>query len=392
MTHVPDLTSLEPVVQLLTEHGFDGAAEALEGLFNIAMRLERSLVLKAGPYERNGERLGHANGFKPKTLRTRLGELQLAVPQVRGEISFYPSALEKGARSERALTLALAEMDISGVSTRKVRAVLETMCGTEITSTQVSRATQELDAEFEKWRQRGLGCYPFLVLDALYEKVRINGSVISCAVLIAIGVDAAGRRSVLGVSVATSEAELHWRSFLLQLQQRGLSGVRFVVSDDHRGLTAALATVLPNVPWQRCQFHLQQNAQAFATSLSMRAQIGADLRAIFQAQSRAEADDRLRAVAAKCRASTPRFSDWIEANVPQGLAVFGLAIALRRRLRTSNVIERLNREIRRRTRVATLFPNEASLLRLVTAVLVEISEEWETSRVYLNPETGAESA
>ena len=220
----------------------------------------------------------------------------------------------------------------------------------------------------------------------------MNGAVVNAAVLIAIGIDEQGRRSVLGVSVSTSEAELHWRSFLLGLQQRGLSGVRYLVSDDHAGLTGALATVFPSVPWQRCQFHLQQNAQRFATSLAMRSQIAADLRGVFQAQSRAEADERLRLVVIKYRSTSPRFADWLEANVSQGLAVFGLATALRRRLRTSNLIERLNREIRRRTRVATLFPNEASLLRLVTAILVEFSDDWETSRVYLNPESGGEPA
>lgn len=392
MTHESDHTPLEPILQLLIQHGFDGAAEALEILLNAAMKLERTLALKAEPYERTPERQGHANGFKPKTVRTRVGELDLQIPQVRDGIPFYPSALEKGLRSERALSLALAEMYVSGVSTRKMRSVLETMCGSDITSTQVSRAVQQLDAELEQWRRRPLGRFPFLVLDAIYEKVRMNGAVVSAAVLIAIGIDEAGRRSVLGVSVSTSEAELHWRSSLLALQQRGLSGVRYIVSDDHAGLTGALATVFPSVPWQRCQFHLQQNAQRFATSLAMRSQIAADLRGVFQAQSRAEADERLRLVVIKYRAKNPGFADWVEANVPQGLTVFTLASVLRRRLRTSNLIERLNREIRRRTRVATLFPNEASLLRLVTAILVEFSEEWETSRVYLNPETGGEPA
>jgi len=170
VTHESDLTSLEPVLQLLIQHGFDGAAEALQSLFNIAMKLERSLALKAEPYERNPERRGHANGFKPKTVHTRLGDLNLQVPQVRGDVAFYPSALEKGVRSERALVLAVAEMYVSGVSTRKMRAVLETMCGSDITSTQVSRAAQQLDAELEQWRHRPLGRFPFLVLDAIYEK------------------------------------------------------------------------------------------------------------------------------------------------------------------------------------------------------------------------------
>lgn len=388
MTHETDLNSLEPILQLLVQHGFEGAAEAFELLFNAAMRLERSLALKADPYERSAERQGHANGYKTKTVNSRLGRLQLEIPQVRGGIPFYPSALEKGERSERALKLALAEMYVNGVSTRKVGQVLEQLCGTDITSTQVSRAAKELDASLIKWRQRPLGTFRFMVLDAVYAKVRQNGTVSNGAVLVAVGVDEQGKRSILGVSVEVSEAELHWRRFLESLLQRGMNGLRLVVSDDHAGLRAALATVLPSVPWQRCQFHLQQNAQAFTTSLPMRSQIGADLRGVFNAQTRAEADERLRQIVAKYRGKMPKFADWLQANVPEALTVFALAAPLRRRLRTSNLMERLNREIKRRLAVAGLFPNESSLLRLVSAVLMEISEEWETGRVYLNPEDG----
>lgn len=386
MTHENDSTVLEPVLQLLVQHGFDGAAEALETLLNAAMRLERSLALKAEPYARSSERQGYANGFKPKTVRTRLGQLDLLIPQVRDGISFYPSALERGERSERALKLAIAEMYVKGVSTRKMGAIMEQLCGTDITSTQVSRAAQELDAELEKWRNRPLGNIEYLLLDARYEKVRIAGSVRSCAVLIAVGVDAAGKRTVLGVSISLNEAEIHWREFLASLQRRGLCGIRLAVSDDHAGLKAALTAVLPSVPWQRCQFHLQQNAQQFASSRAMRTEIGGDLRAIFAAQTRAEAEERLRSVIKKYRSRSPKLADWLEANVVESLTVFALPAEHRRKLRTSNLLERINKEIKRRTRVATLFPNEASVLRLVSAVLAEISEDWESAdRVYLTP-------
>lgn len=386
MTRENDDTVLEPVLQLLVQHGFDGAAEALETLLNAAMRLERSLALKAEPYARSGERQGYANGFKPKTVRTRLGQLDLLIPQVRDGISFYPSALERGERSERALKLAIAEMYVKGVSTRKMGQVMEQLCGTDITSAQVSRAAQEMDAELEKWRSRPLGNIRYLLLDARYEKVRVGGAVRSCAVLIAAGVDGNGKRTVLGVSISLSEAEVHWREFLASLQRRGLCGIQLAVSDDHAGLKAALTAVMPSVPWQRCQFHLQQNAQQFASSRAMRAEIGADLRAIFAAQSRTEAEERLRSVIRKYRSRSPKFADWLETNVVESLTVFALPAEHRRRLRTSNLLERINKEIKRRTRVATLFPNEASVLRLVSAVLAEISEDWESGdRVYLTP-------
>ena len=392
MTHELDSIALEPVLQLLSEHGFDGMAEVMESLLNTAMKLERCLALRAEPYERHEGRLGHANGFKPKTLNTRLGRLELEIPQVRGGVSFYPAALERGERSERALKVAVAEMYVQGVSTRKMRTVTETLCGTEITSTQVSRAAQELDADLERWRQRPLGHMPYLVLDARYEKVRVGGAVRSCAVLIAVGIDTVGKRTILGVSVSLSEAELHWREFLELLQKRGLCGVALAVNDSHPGLRAALTAVMPAVPWQRCQFHLQQNAQQFATTLAIRSEIGADLRGVFAAQSRAEAEDRLRSMAAKYRPRSSKFADWLESQVPEGLTVFAFPAAHRRKLRTSNLLERLNREIKRRTRVATLFRNEASLLRLVSAILMEVSEEWETGRAYLSHEDGDRSA
>lgn len=388
MTPETDLTSLEPILQLLITHGFEGAAEALQTLLNAAMRLERSTALQAEPYARSPERQGYANGFKPKTVRSRLGEKQLSIPQVRGGLAFYPSALEKGERSERALKLALAEMYVAGVSTRRVGQVLEKLCGSDITSTQVSRVAQELDGQLAAWRERPLGTCRFLILDALYSKVRRAGSVSSCAVLLAVAVGADGNRSIVGVSAAMSEAELHWRTFLQNLQQRGLCGLQIIVSDDHAGLRAALNRGLPSVPWQRCQFHLQQNAQAFAPSLAMRMEIGADLRGILQAQSREEAEERLRRMVIKYQTRLPKFADWLQVNVPESLTVFALPACLRRRLRTNNLMERLNREIKRRISVAGLFPHEASLLRLVSAILMEISEDWETGNVYLNPESG----
>ena len=382
MTHQDQATAFDEITELLAEHGFDGMARAVAVLLNEVMKLERSRALGAAPYQRSEQRKGYANGFKPKTLHTRLGPIEVQVPQAR-DLDFYPSALEKGVRSERALKLAVAEMYVQGVSTRKVAAITEKLCGLEVTSGQVSRAAQALDEELEKWRSRPIGETPYLVLDARYEKVRHGGSVVSCAVLVAIGIDTEGKRSVLGVSVSLSEAEVHWREFLASLQARGLHGVLMVTSDAHAGLKEALDARLCGVPWQRCQFHLMKNALAFLPRPSMRAEVTASLRAVFDAPDRPEAQRQLDLAVKKHRAKAPKLAEWLEQNVPESLTVFTLPAGHRRRLRTSNMLERLNEEINRRTRVAGLFPNEASALRLVSAVLMEISEDWETGRKYL---------
>lgn len=387
MTHQDQSNAFSPIIiQLLADEGFDGMAQAMQLLLNEVMKLERAEALGAGPYERSADRRGYANGYKPKTVNTRVGKLQLSVPQTRG-VEFYPSSLEKGVRSERALKLAVAEMYVQGVSTRKVAEITRELCGLDVSSTQVSRAAQLLDEELEVWRQRPLGETPYLLLDARYEKVRHGGQVVDCALLLAIGILPSGKRSVLGVSVSLSEAEVHWRTFLESLTARGLHGVQMITSDDHSGLEAARQSVLPSVPWQRCQFHLQQNAQSYVPQQAMKAEVAQDLRNVFNAADRTEADRLVQLTADKYRERAPKLAAWMEANVPEGLTVFGLPAAHRRRLRTTNLVERLNKEIARRTRVATLFPNEASLLRLASAVLVETDDGWQTGKRYLTMET-----
>lgn len=388
MSHRNEESNLmDSIMQLLSEHGLEYISETIRLLLNEAMKMERSTALSAAPFERSPERRGYANGFKPKTLRTRMGEITFDVPQVRGQgIQFYPSALERGVRSERALKLAVAEMYVQGVSTRKVTDVMQKLCGLDVSSSQVSQAAALLDAQLEEWRTRALGEVPYLLLDARYEKIRHGGVVVGCALLIAVGVDSEGRRSVLGVSVSLSEAEVHWREFLKRLQERGMHGVRMISSDNHAGLKAALAARFSGVLWQRCQFHLQQNAQAYVPRIAMRKRVAADLRAIFDALDRAEADRLLQLTVEKYRESAPELSKWMEQNIDQGLTVFAIPPEHRRRLRTTNMLERINKEVKRRTRVATLFPNEASLLRLASAILMEISEDWISQAVYLNME------
>ena len=386
MTRQPKFTAVEAALEHLADAGLDGLASAIEVLLNEAMKLERDAFLQAEPHERTEERRGYANGYKDKTVRSRLGALQLAVPQVRDVVdgaSFYPQALERGERSERALKLALAEMYVQGVSTRKVAAITEQLCGQQISSTTVSRVAAELDEQLEAWRTRPLAPLEYLVLDAMYEKVRHGGSVVSQATLIAIGIDAHGRRSILGCSVSLSEAEVHWREFLASLRDRGVCGLRMIVSDDHVGIKAACTAVFPGVAWQRCQVHLQRNAAGYVPRLEMRKTVARELRDVFNAPSREDAERLLGLMAERYRETAPRLAAWLEEAVPEGFAVFALPISHRRRLRSTNLMESINSQVRRRTRVAGLFPNEASLLRLVSAMLQEISEEWETGRRYL---------
>jgi len=384
MAHGNNGNKLDAVMELLIENGFEGFADVLRILLNEAMKIERDQALGAGPYERTDTRRGYANGYKPKTVDTRIGKLSVDVPQVRGDVDFYPSSLERGCRSERALKLAIAEMYVKGISTRKVTDVLEKMCGLDISSTQVSRVAKTLDEQLNRWRNRLLGEYPYLVLDAHHEKVRNNGSVLPCAAFTAIGVDTDGRREILGVSVSLSEAETHWRQFLKSLKKRGLSGVKFITSDDHDGLNAALNAEFTGVVWQRCQCHLQRNAVKYVPKVSMRSQVAEDLRDIFDAKNLTCAEERLQKCVARYSKSAPQLADWIEENIPEGLAVFALPSKHRRRMRTTNMLERLHEEIKRRTRVARLFPNEASLLRLVSAIEMEISEDWIAGKRYLD--------
>jgi putative transposase len=382
MTYRTDCTLPDELLEQIADQGLDVLPELIRTVINTAMQIERQQFLNAGPYERSPDRRGHANGYKPKTVTTRVGQVSFDVPQVR-DSSFYPQALEKGLRSERALKLALAEMYVQGVSTRRVAAITEKLIGTEITSVQVSRAVVELDQQLQAWRERPLGCYKYLWLDARYEKVRIDGIVRDAAVLMAAGLNLDGKREVLGVSCSLSEAEIHWRSFLESLTQRGLTGVELITSDDHAGLEKARKAVFGGVPWQRCQFHLQQNAQAYVPRRALKSEVAADIRAVFNARHRQEAEQLLALVVQKYAKTASDLAVWMEQNIPEGLTVFSFPEKHRRRLRTTNGLERLNREIRRRTRVAVLFPNTASCLRLVTAMIMEISEEWQTGRVYI---------
>jgi len=376
-------TLVDQIVKELIGQGSEGLKPVLELLLNAAMKIEREQFLGAASHERSEERKGYANGYKPKGLQTRLGALDLEVPQVRG-LGFYPQSLEKGSRSEKALKLAIAQMYLEGVSTRRVQEITEKLCGYEVSSTQVSRVTQELDGQFEQFRNRPIGEICYLIVDAIYLKVRHNGCVIDMAILLAYGVTPDGKREILGASASLSEAEVHWREFFQHLQSRGMRGLRLIISDDHAGMKKARAAVFPSVPWQRCQFHLCQNAQSYAPKKSMRGEIAEVMREIFQSPTLEMAREMKRQAIEKYKSRAPEFAKWLEENVEEGLTVFQFPKEHWKKIRTSNGIERVNREIKRRTKVAVLFPNKESALRLVTGIILEIHEEWVTGRMYLD--------
>ncbi len=382
MTHQMEHNQFDIAMELLIENGFSGIADAVSILMNTAMQIERSRYLRADPYERTEQRQSYANGYKSKTVKTRVGTVNLAVPQTR-DCEFYPQSLERGLRSERALKIALAEMYVQGVSTRKVAKITKELCGFEISSSEVSRASKTLDNQLEAWRDRPLGQFPYIYMDARYEKVRHNGVVIDCAVLLAIGVSLSGHREVLGVSVKLSEQEVHWRDFMSSLKDRGLHGVKLFISDAHGGLKAARKAIFPTVPWQRCQFHLQQNAQSYVPKRSMKQEVAGRIKAIFTAPDNQEALRLLDIFLTDYKESAPELVSWAEEALPEGMIVFNMPEKHWKRLRTDNMLERLNKEILRRTRVATLFPNTASCLRLITAIVMETSEDWVTGKVYL---------
>ena len=383
MTYRNDCTLPKEILEQIAAQGLDYLPELIRVVINTAMRAERQRYLGVAPYERSPERRDQGNGFKDKTMQTRMGDITFDIPQVRqGE--FYPQALEKGLRSERALTMALAEMYVQGTSTRKVNAIVEKLCGSQVSSALVSKAAAELDPLLDAWRNRPLGEMIYLYLDARYEKVRLDGQIVDMAVLIAQGIDAQGRRRLLGVAIGLGEAEIYWRTFLQSLVQRGLCGIRLIISDDHAGLRQALRAVFGGIPWQRCQYHLQQNAAAYVPRKDMLTEVAADIRKVFNAPDRPTADAYLKQIIQKYEKSASRLADWMENNLPEGLTVFAFPAAHRRKLRTNNSLERLNREIGRRTKVVSIFPNETACLRLISAILMEQDEAWQTGRVYLS--------
>ncbi len=375
MTLELDNTSTEKVMEALSTHGLEGISKVVATLLNETMKAERSTALGAKPYERNNERKGYANGFKPKTVLTRYGKLELQIPQARG-LLFYPKSLERGCRSEKALKLAIAEMYVKGVSTRKVAAITEELCGHKVSSNQVSRISKVLDQEVQNFKNRRLGCFPFIYLDARYERVRVDEITRDCAVLIAIGVNEEGKREVLGFSVSLSEAQVHWTEFLQSLVDRKLFGVEHIVSDDHKGLRNAILKVFSHAKWQRCQFHYAQNAQHYANSKHQKPLIAQVIRDIFNCGNIDDARRKAKETVNKFEKSNPAFALWLDETIEETFSIYALPQKYRVKLRTVNPLENLNREIKRRTRLVSVFPNTLAAERLIGAILMETHDDW----------------
>jgi putative transposase len=370
---------------LLDDPGF--LKEIVERVLQELLEAEITDHVGAAAYERSEARTGHRNGHKPRTLRTRVGTLNLLVPQDR-EGTFSTRLFARYQRNEKALVLALMEMYVEGVSTRKVKEVTERLCGTSFSKSVVSSLAGSLDSELEGWRSRRLeaASYPYLFVDARYEKVRVDHRVVSQGVLIVSGVREDGFREILGVEVADTESEATYQELFRSLKSRGLSGVELVVSDDHKGLKAAITRHFQGVSWQRCQVHYARNLLGIV-SFAKRKELGVDLRGIFAATSREQALGIASSVAKKWRAKgNEKVAEHLEEHVEECLTCLAFPESHRRRIRTTNSLERLNQEIKRRTRVVRIFPNRHSCLRLVTALAVEQSEEWFTGRRYLDIE------
>jgi len=356
----------------------DVLKEMVRVMMQELMEEELSRHVGAEPHERTELRKGYRNGRKSRTLNTRVGKLELEVPQVRDTEPYRPSIFERWQRSERALLATCAEMYFMGVSTRKVKHVLEEMGGFSLSAATVSRVSAELDEKLAEFRSRRLDeeSWPYLIVDARYEKVRHAGRIVSRAVLIVAGVNGDGRREILTWRIGDSESEQSWFEVFVELKRRGISGVELVVSDGHEGIRAALARLFPDAAWQRCRVHFMRNAMN-KLSHRERLSVANELSAMFQLNERRLCMEAAEEFARQWQQKCPRLAKQIEEQFEQCLAVLNLAQNRRRRLGSTNMLERLMREIKRRTRVVGIFPNEPSLDRLVGTILVEYHELWQ---------------
>jgi transposase-like protein len=347
------------------------------------LQAEMTEFLGAAPGERSAARLGYRAGYYERGLVTRVGKIELRVPRDRsGE--FSTALFERFQRSEKALVGALVEMYVQGVSTRKVKAITEELCGHSFAASTISAINKSLDEGLTKFAQRRLTeAYPYLILDARYEKVREDGVVQSHAVLIALGINWEGQRQVLGVDLANRESQTTWREFLLSLKQRGLTGVELAVSDDHAGLRKAVEEILPEAAWQRCYVHFLRNALDY---LPRKADDDClqELRWLYARRNLAEAQHDLAAWLSRWQKKYPKLTDWVENNIGSTLTFYRLPRQHHKHLKSTNMLERLNEELRRRTRVVRIFPNAESCLRLTRALCVEIHEGWLEDNRYLN--------
>jgi putative transposase len=376
-------------VKELLERDEDFLQVALQALLQAALEAEMTEAIGAEKGERTEARLAYRSGYYPRSWVTRVGTLELRVPQDRAG-RFSTELFQRYQRSEKALVGTLAEMYVQGVSTRKVKAVTEALCGHSFSASAISAINKSLDEALRAFAERRLSeAYPYLILDARYEKVREAGIILSQAVLVAVAVDGEGRRQVLGVDLANRESRTSWRDFLRGLKERGLFGVEFVVSDDHEGLKQAIREILPGAHWQRCYVHFLRNALDYL-SRKLADDCLQELRWIYDRRELAETRRDIAAWLAKWQAKHSRLCDWVEENIEETLTYYRLPQQHHKHMKSTNMLERLNQELKRRTHVVRIFPNAESCLRLVRALAVETHENWLEGPRYLDMQHLAE--
>lgn len=361
----------------------DGLKELLREVLQEVLEQEMTDAIGAEKNERSPGRLGYRSGYYSRSLVTRVGKLELRIPQDR-QGQFSTQIFERYQRSEKALVSALAEMYIQGVSTRKVKAITEELCGHAFSASAISAVNKTLDESLERFAKRPLEeAYPYLVLDARYEKVRQDGVIRSQAVQIAIGINDEGRRQILAVELANRESQTSWKDVLLELKSRGLRGVEFVVSDDHPGLKRAIAEVLPEAVWQRCYVHFLRNALDHLPRKAVDDCLQ-ELRWLYDRRDLAEAQKDLAQWLERWATKYLKLCEWVEENIGETLTFYQLPLQHHKHMKSTNMLERFNEEIKRRTRVVRIFPNEASCLRLIRALAAETHEDWLEASRYLN--------
>ena len=378
-----DATRLAAVAQAALLDEPDFLRQLVQDALQRVLEAEMEAHLGAAPYERTEQRRGYRNGYKPRQFTTRVGTLELRVPQDR-DGTFSTELFARYQRSEQALVLSLMEMYLQGVSTRKVAAITEQLCGTRFSKSQVSALTQQLDGQLAAWRERPLSAaaYPYLTVDARYEKVRQDGRIVSQGVLLVSAVRDDGYRELVAVDVADTESEATYQALFRSLKGRGLSGVELVTSDDHQGLEQAIERHFQGASWQRCQVHFSRNLQG-RVSRRQRQQMAEDLRTIFACPTPTLAREAVRTVADRWRPTHPELAEQLEEEIEDCLVCLAFPTSHQRRIRTTNGLERVSQELKRRTRVVRIFPNRDACLRLVTALAAELSDEWESGRRYL---------
>ena len=369
----------EEILQLLSTDHDQAFRELLKSSLNSILMAESTAQLKAEPYERSEERTDSRNGTRERDLKTRIGRITLTVPRHRN-VPFKTLVFENYSRSEAALIASMAEMVVNGVATRKVGRIMETLCGTSYSKSAVSDVCKDLDEKVREFRERPLtGNYPFLTVDATYFKVRVNHRIISRAFMIAYGTNQEGHREILSFGVYDNESKPTWNAFLQSLKDRGLKGLLMITSDAHEGIQDAISKVFPNVPWQRCQFHFSKNISEKAPR-KYQAGIRADLQEMWNCEDVVKARKKRDSIIADYKDVAESAMKCLDEGFESSMTVMTLPKGLRRFFRTSNHIERLNKELKRRSAVIGVFPNEDSLLRLMGSVLLERNDVVSTQK------------